>query len=201
MHAEGMPSVMARWCFECPEGSSPDDFVDYAELWRNLCAIVQTHRLSSTITTGTLSKSLSLRRAFARPPANGVPQPPCDDAADRKSVPGTTIAAGRRKRDADEFEDLGGKDVTAVLHAALVLTRHPERGREFVCAAQEGLAAGVTVLVEEPILSILDCEVHREKGRIGVECVALWARARLQYFRWIALSAHEHVPEECSTNE
>lgn len=50
-----------------------------------------------------------------------------------------------------------------MLHSALALSRQPDRGREFVCTAKEGLAAGVCVLVEEPVVSVLDTEVQREK--------------------------------------
>lgn len=55
-----------------------------------------------------------------------------------------------------------------MLHSALALARQPDRGREFVCTAKEGLAAGVCVLVEEPVVSVLDTEVQREKQWWGL---------------------------------
>jgi hypothetical protein len=158
---EGVPLDFEETCFVCPAGTSPDDFVDYDLLWSDLCAIAQTRRLSSTITARSLAETLSLRRVFDCQARGQARAPKPAGACDESIFGASSMLVGHRKRAAEQEE---GESVTALRHGALQLSRHPERGREFVCSIEEGLSAGVCVLVEEPIVSILDCEVHREKG-------------------------------------
>ena len=150
-----LPAVLDATCVVCPHGTTPDDCIDFEGLWGSLCGVAATRRLSSTITARALSKSLGLRR-FLVLPAGG--------RSDAQLSTGEST--GNHKRSAGQRAEAEAESaalISAVRHPALSLARQPDRGREFVCTAKEGLAAGVCVLVEEPVVSVLDTEVQREK--------------------------------------
>lgn len=163
MHGEvlALPVDLDETCLVCPEGTSPDDYVDYHAAWGALCTIVQMRRLSSTITASKLSESLSLNSILDSQACSQL-RPSQQTERGLQSASAKSKVVRQRKRAHEEESD--GTVVTAIRHRALQLTKHPERGREFVCNVEDGLSAGVCVLVEEPVVSILDCEVQREKG-------------------------------------
>ena len=155
------PSVLDESCFVCPNGSSPDDYIDYSALWRSLGELASVPRLSSTITAQQLAEAFALDRFFTR---SGCPDDAGagNDTADQ--APSSSGLIGRLKRSADHPQRSGDAvQLTAVRHAGVELVRHPERGREFLCTAQGGLEAGTCVLVEQPAVNVLDSEVQREK--------------------------------------
>jgi hypothetical protein len=162
-----VPAALEATCFVCPKNSSPDDYVDFHALWQSLCEIASTRRFSSHITAQRLAESMSLNRVFIAP-TSAEPKP---DGLVRSNSPtavsSSSNSSNRTKRSVDVREnpecEVTVNHFTSIRHASISLTRHPERGREFVCTAKEGFAAGVCVLVEDPLVSVLDTEVQREK--------------------------------------
>ena len=84
------------------------------------------------------------------------------------------VSSEQSASEREHSQDGAATPYSAILHGGLTLTKHPDRGREFVCSAKEGFPAGVCVLVEQPVVTVLDSEVQREKGaHVNVEGLAL----------------------------